>query len=207
MAPMVGFGAADSEESSEDSEDADQDGGAAACAAACRIEQIGGELQELQERIADLVVERRELQRSVRSDGAEEQGAEDMGNGEQSDGSDAEGSVSAVRWVEDSDGELEDCSDRMVTVTNVPVPVDEMRIGRALSCGQGDRIETVWSAQDGGQEGGECTGRVWMQFLEATCAEEAVQEWHGAQYEGRTTVVRMGYWLATEGGVLLEEEI
>ena len=117
----------ESEESSEDSEDADQDGGAAACAAACRIEQIGGELQELQERIADLVVERRELQRSVRSDGAEEQGAEDMGNGEQSDDSDAEGSVSAVRWVEDSDGELEDCSDRMVTVTNVPDRCQWMR--------------------------------------------------------------------------------
>ena len=54
-----------------------RNGGAAACAAACRIEQIGGELQELQERIADLVVERRELQRSVQSDGAGEQGAED----------------------------------------------------------------------------------------------------------------------------------
>ena len=90
-------------------------------------------------------------------------------------------------------------------MTNVPVPVDEVRIGRALSCGQGGRIETVWSVQDESQGSGECTGRVWLQFVEAAHAEEAVEEWHGAPYEGRTTVVRVGYWLAAEGGVLEEE--
>ena len=83
--------------------------------------------------------------------------------------------------------------------------MDEVRIGRALSCGQDGRIGTSWSGEDYSQEDGECTGRVWLQFQEAAHAEEAVQEWHGAPYEGRITVVRMGYWLAAEGGVLEEE--
>ena len=216
MAPVVRSGAADSGESSEESEDADMNGGAAACAAASRIEAIGDELQGLQERMADLLMERRELQRSL-SEGADEQEAEDSGNDEQDDCSDAEdsvsegdeqgdGSVSAVRWMEDSDGKLEDCSDRMVTVTNIPVPVDELRIGRALSCGQDGRVGTMWSDQDGNQEEGECTGRVWLHFEEPAYAEEAVQEWHGALYEGKPTVVRMGYWLAAGSDGLLEEE-
>ena len=73
--------------------------------------------------------------------------------------------MSAVRWVENSDGELGGCSDRMVTVTNILVPVDELRIGRALSCGQDGRLGTMWSDQDGSQEGGGCTGRVWLHSL------------------------------------------
>ena len=210
MAPVMRSGAADSEESSEESEEDGENGGAAACAAA-RIEAIGDELQELQERMADLLMERRGLQEDIRSEEADEQEADDSSSEVEDSGGD--GSVSAVRWVEDSSGELEDCSDRMVTVTNVPVPVDELRIGRALSCGQ-DRIGTMWSEQECSQEGGECTGRVWLQFDEPAYAEEAVQEWHGALYEGRATVVRMGYWLAAgsdgeegSGGSQEEEEI
>jgi hypothetical protein len=48
---------------------------------------------------------------------------------------------------------------------------------------------------------------VWLHFEEPAYAEEAVQEWHGALYEGRPTVVRMGYWLAAGSDVLSEEEI
>ena len=96
--------------------------------------------------MADLLMERRELQEDIRSGEADQQEAdESSSDAEDSVSEDDEqddGSVSAVRWMEDSDGELEDCSDRMVTVTNVPVPVDELRIGRALSCGQ-DRIGTM----------------------------------------------------------------
>ena len=65
----------------------------------------------------------------------------------------------------------------------------------------------MWSEQDVSQEDGECTGRVWLHFNEPAYAEEAVQEWHGALYEGRATVVRMGYWLAAGSDGLLEEEI
>ena len=105
MAPMVGFGAAEGEDSSGDSEDADKNGGAAACAAACRIEEIGDELQELQDRIADLVVERRELRQhcsydhqpaivaTMRADAPI-----DTDSGIDSDDGDAEGSVSAVQF-------------------------------------------------------------------------------------------------------------
>jgi hypothetical protein len=206
MAPVMRSG----EESSEEAGDADLNGGAAACAAA-RIEAIGGELQELQERMADLLMERRELQEDIRSGEADQQEAdESSSDSSEEDDSSSEvqddGSVSAARWMEDSDGELEDCSDRMVTVTNVPVPVDELRIGRALSCGQDGRVGTMWSDQDGSQEEGECTGRVWLHFEEPAYAEEAVQEWHGALYEGKPTVVRMGYWLAAGSDGLLEEE-
>ena len=157
-------------------------------------------------------MERRGLQEDIRSKEADEQEADDSSSEVEDSGGD--GSVGAVRWVEDSNGELGGCSDRMVTVTNVPVPVDEVRIGRALSCGQDGRIGTSWSGEEYSHEDGECTGRVWLQFDEPAYAEEAVQEWHGALYEGRATVVRMGYWLAAgsggeedSGGSQEEEEI
>ena len=77
MAPVVRSGAADNGEYSEESEDADMNGGAAVCAAASRIEAIGDELQELQERMADLLMERRELQEGIRSEEADQQEADD----------------------------------------------------------------------------------------------------------------------------------
>ena len=169
MAPVVRSGVADSGESNEESEDADMNGGAAAWAAASRIEAIGDELQGLQGWMADLLMERRELQEGIWSEEADQQEADES----RSD-------------VEYSEGQ-QDVNEVATTVENLATNViAEMLEGTSMQIGQ---VEGTWM-QRGCDAQGMLSGVVVFESAEVPL--ETQQGFDGVELCGREMQVRVG---------------
>ena len=160
----------DADSGGEDSEGAGLDGGATACAAASRIEAIDDELQGLQERMADLQMERRELQEGMRSEEADQQEADESSSD-----------------VENSEGqqELQDVNEVAITVGNLETNVT----AEMLEDFVGGQVDSAWM-QRGCDAQGMLSGVVL--FESAEVALEAQQRFDGVELCGEEMSVRVG---------------
>ena len=164
--------------------------GAAACAVA-RIEAIGDELQELQERMADLLMERRGLQEGILGEVADQQEAVDSSSD-----------------VENSEGQ-QDVNEVAITVGNLETNVT----AEMLEDFVGGQVDSAWM-QRGCDAQGMLSGVVL--FESAEVALEAQQRFDGVELCGKEMSVRVGVCRRescsgteedSEGSDLEEEEI
>ena len=153
-------------------EDANLNGGAAACAAASRIEAIDDELQGLQERIADLLMERGELQESIRSEEADQQEADDS--------------------CSEGEGEY---MGNAVAVSNLQSNVTEEMLTATFK--QLGVLETAWVEQERDLQG-MLSGVVVYESAEV--ALEAQQRFDGVELCGGEMSVRVGVWFDRDAG-------